>query len=303
MLKRCLAVLMIFAALPLRAEPPRVAVDILPVHSLVARVMDGIAVPGLVMPASASPHSHAMRPSEAAALESADVIVWLGPALTPWLADAIVTLATDAHSLTLLDLGETETLAYRDGEDFEVDDHDHDHAHGDHGAPDPHAWLDPENAIAWLRVVADALADADPENADHYRANAKAGAAEIAAVAADLVTTLAPMHDTPFLVFHDSTQYFEARFDLAAAGALSLADGAGPGPAHVAELRDRVAETGVACLLAEPGTNPGLAEAVLGESGARLVEIDPLGVAFEPGPHAYPALLASLGEAFSRCVE
>ena len=45
------------------------------------------------MAPGATPHGYAMRPSEAAALEDADIVVWIGPDLTPWLEDAIGTLA------------------------------------------------------------------------------------------------------------------------------------------------------------------------------------------------------------------
>jgi len=43
-------------ATPALAEPPRVVADILPVHSLVARVMEGVGVPDLILPPGASPH-------------------------------------------------------------------------------------------------------------------------------------------------------------------------------------------------------------------------------------------------------
>ncbi|UWQ17752.1 zinc ABC transporter substrate-binding protein [Jannaschia sp. M317] len=131
------------AAAPAFADAPRVATDILPVHGLVSRVMAGVGVPDLVVPADASPHGHAMRPSEAAALEAADVVVWIGPALTPWLDGALDTLAADAQRVTLLDLDGTALRAFGD----DHDDHDHEAAsdphghedHGDHAGHDDHA--------------------------------------------------------------------------------------------------------------------------------------------------------------------
>ena len=66
------------------ADPPRVVTDIALVHALVSRVMQGIAEVQLVIPIGALPHDYAMRPSEASALEGADLVVWLGEGLTPW---------------------------------------------------------------------------------------------------------------------------------------------------------------------------------------------------------------------------
>ena len=71
---------------------------------------------------------------------------------------------------------EHEDHADGDHEDHAENEHDdhagHDHADHDHGAHDPHAWLSPENARAWLNVIAGQLSAADPENAGTYFANA-----------------------------------------------------------------------------------------------------------------------------------
>ena len=68
----------VFGAGMALAEVPRVAVDIAPVHGLVARVMQGVGEPDLVVPPGASPHGYAMRPSEALALDRADAVFWIG---------------------------------------------------------------------------------------------------------------------------------------------------------------------------------------------------------------------------------
>jgi len=116
------------------ADALSVAVDIAPLHSLVARVMNGVGSPELVIPAGASPHEHTLRPSEASALENADVVFWMGEDLTPWLEDAVETLAGDASVTALLDVDGTVLLDFRENALFEAHDHgDHnDHGHEDH---------------------------------------------------------------------------------------------------------------------------------------------------------------------------
>lgn len=78
------------------AEVPSVAVDIAPVHSLVARVMEAVGEPNLIIPASASPHEYSLRPSEAKSLQNADMVFWEDQELTPWLEKSIDTLSQDA---------------------------------------------------------------------------------------------------------------------------------------------------------------------------------------------------------------
>ena len=128
----CLLAPVLLAA-PALAEAPQVAVDIAPVHSLVARVMDGVAEPALIVAPGASPHEYSLRPSEAAAMQEADVVIWIGPDLTPWLEDALGTLSGDAKVLSLIDADGTVALPIRGNALFEAHDHG---AHGKDGHQD-----------------------------------------------------------------------------------------------------------------------------------------------------------------------
>ena len=96
------------------ADVPKVAVDIAPVHSLVARVMDGVGNPKLVIPAGASPHEYSLRPSEAKSLQDADMVIWIGEDLAPWMENSIETLSKNAEVITLLKESETKLLEFRE---------------------------------------------------------------------------------------------------------------------------------------------------------------------------------------------
>lgn len=301
------------------AEVPRVATDIAPVHALAARVMAGLGEPALVVDPTASPHGYSMRPSEARALSEADAVFWIGPELEPWLEDAIVTLAPEAAAVALLDTPGTTVLEFRSGATFgahahegDGDDHDTDHAHEDdhdpehgdeHAGHDPHAWLDPENGKAWLDVIAEELGRLDPQNAAAYAANAEAGKAEIDAVRADIESLLAPARGLEFVVFHDAYHYFEAHFDIPAAGAISLSDASDPSPARIEEVRETVMDLGVTCVFSEPQFNQSLVRTVTDGTGARPGIIDPLGTGIETGPDFYPQLLRSVAAEIAACAE
>ena len=295
------------------AEVPRVAVDIAPVHSLVARVMQGVGEPSLIVAPGASPHEYSLRPSEASALQEADLVFWVSPDLTPWLSGAIETLAVNANVTELLEVDGVTELPFREGALFEAhahdedehgaddhdeeahaedEDHDHaeeEHAHGDddhghedhaghdHGEHDPHAWLSPDNGAVWLNAIAAQLSAADPENAGAYFANAAAGREELVALSAEINAILEPVRGRNFIVFHDAYQYFEAAFDFPASGAISVSDASDPSPARIAEIQARVKDQGVSCVLSEPQFDPGIVAAVMDGSEARTGVLDPLG--------------------------
>ena len=301
------------------AEVPKVATDITPVHSLVARVMQGAGSPALIVAPGATPHGYAMRPSEATALEAADIVIWIGPELTPWMQNAIDALAGDAHTIGLLDAPGTKTLPFRQGATFAAHDHAADDAQDDHADHDdhahdaqahdahaqddvdPHAWLDPENARTWLTRIAGALAEHDPDNAALYTANAEAARDEISALEIEIAQQLETVADLPFLVFHDAYQYFETRFDLPAAGAISLSDASDPSAARIVELRDLAQSRDIACVFAEPQFDPKLVETVFG-GVARHGVVDPLAIGVTPGPDLYPTLMRDMGTALRDCL-
>jgi zinc transport system substrate-binding protein len=290
-------------AAPARAEVPRVATDIAPVQSIVARVMEGLGAPDLVIPPGASPHGYALRPSEARALQDADLVVWIGPALTPWLADPIDTLAPDAVHLALEDAPGVELLPAGTGQGIEPHvDGDDGHDHDQEGTVDGHLWLSPGNAAAAARAVAAALAESDPDNATAYAANAEAFGREIADLSAAIDAELAPARGRPWLVFHDAFRYFEDAFDIPASGSIVLQEGVEPGAARVAALRDRVRDAGIVCAFAEPQFEPRLLHTIVEGSDVRLGEIDDIGAALPPGPGLYPALIRSIADGLRACL-
>ncbi|MCK0715207.1 zinc ABC transporter substrate-binding protein [Chromohalobacter sarecensis] len=304
------------------AAVPSVAVDIPPVYSLVDRVMGDLGSPHLLIQQGASPHRYAMRPSEAEALENADAVFWIGEDLTPWLTHSLDTLGDDALSVELMDLPETQTLEYRQGATFEAHhhdhadhdhghshdhDHDHDHQHQHDHAHDglnPHAWLDPENAQAWLGIIADSLAQLDPAHASTYQENARLGEDELATLTKALQQQLANAHDADFIVFHDAYQYFENRFDVAAAGAISLGDARKPSPSRIQALHTLVEKHDIDCVFSEPQYNPELVKSVFGDTGVNTsIVIDPLGTDLTLGSELYSQLLHQLADAVSQCTQ
>ncbi|WP_407473418.1 zinc ABC transporter substrate-binding protein [Sulfitobacter sp. PM12] len=137
-MRRLLCTTLLFSAGLAHAEVPRVATDIAPVHSLVSMVMQGAGSPDLIIPPGASPHSYAMRPSEARAVAKADLVVWVGPSLAPWLEEPMSSLAQGAERLTLQDVEGIRLLTNRSGVAFEAHDHGDHEGHDDHDDHDDH---------------------------------------------------------------------------------------------------------------------------------------------------------------------
>ena len=307
---RILALALLFAAAlqPSAGAAPNVVADIAPVHSLVARVMEGVGGPSLLVEPGRSPHGYALRPSQARDLEGADVVFWVGAPYEPWLARALPRLAPRALAVPLMEAEGVRQLARREGAAFEAHDHGGEHGdgahgdggHGDHGGADPHVWLDPLNAMAMTAAIAAALAEADPANAETYRTNAAAARGELRALTQEVRARLSGVEGR-FVVFHDAFHHFEARFGVEAAGSVSDTDAVAPGAARLSAVREVVA--GADCVFTEPQMPSRRAEAITRGTGARVATLDPLGVDHTPGPGLYPAVIRGLADALAECLE
>ena len=279
----------------------RVVASIKPVHSLVSAVMAGVGEPYLIIRGASSPHTFTLRPSDAAALEEADIIFLIGDAMETALAGLVDRLAGQTLVVALADAPGLVRRLFREGGEFEAD-HEHDDGDEDHGPFDMHLWLDPINGGVMAGVIASILADADPANAAAYEANAEALRQRLDALTEELAAYLVPARGMPFIVFHDGYRYFEDRFGLTAVGSVVVSPGRPPGVRRMFELRDRVQSLGVACVFDEPQFDRRLVQTVIEGSEVRAGTVDPLGAAIEDGPGLYVTLLRNMAASFKACL-
>lgn len=285
---------------------PKVVATIKPIHSLVSAVMEGVGAPYLVVKGAASPHTYALKPSDASAVEAADVVFWTGQGMELFLADKLPTLAPKARVVALGDAEGVTHLPIREGGMFEDHEHDHD-SHADHAADedgevDMHVFLDPMNAKAMVQAISDALAEADPENASTYATNAAREAVLLDELTAEIKTSLDPVRDRPFVVFHDAYQYFENRFGLSAAGAITINPDVPPGAERVADIHAKLSALSAPCVFAEPQFEPRIIDVLIEGTGAKKGVLDPEGANLAEGPGMYPELLRQLAKAMTACL-
>ncbi|MCX7565110.1 zinc ABC transporter substrate-binding protein [Sulfitobacter sp. F26169L] len=294
-MRRLFAILLLLSSPAAARAAPEVVVDIAPIRALVAQIMEGVGEPAQIIPTGSSPHDYAMRPSEARALRNADLVIWVGPALTHWLEEPLDSLAGDAGRMTLMSLPLTHKLPLREAD---TDAHDHSHSHEHEGDTDPHGWLSPLNAAVWAEAVAEKLAQIDPENAQIYAANWQTLRGELAALVRELDALFLPYRETPFIVLHDSFHYFEAAFDIEAQASIIPADGSSPGPARLKALRDDLAEHPVVCAFTAPQENDALLRTALAEQGTHIAVLDPMG----DGEMSYATLMRRFADDMVSCL-
>ncbi len=299
-----------FGVTSVQAEDLAVVTTIKPIHALVAQVMGTVGEPMLLVGGTSSPHTYSLKPSDAQALNRARLVFRVSEDIEPFTRKIVAALPSSVKVVTLADAPGVVRLEKRRGNTFEA--HHHAGEHHDEDGDDDHAeakpvrdghvWLDPNNGIAIVREIARALKEALPDQAATFDANAAAAIAEIEAAAKEIDAELAPVKDRPFVVFHDAYQYFEERFGVSAAGAITISPDVQPSAKRLAEIRQKIKALNVRCVFAEPQFKSKLVATVLEETGAKAGTLDPEGASVAAGPHGYTTLLKNLARGLTSCL-
>ena len=287
----------------------KVVTTIKPIHSLVSGVMDGVSNPTLIIEGSNSPHNFSLKPSHAKMLEEADIVFWIGEDLESFMEKPLNSLAKNAVQISFMDLKSIEKLKFREMSDH--DDHDDHHGHEDeedddsshdghnHGEFDAHIWLDPVNAKVMISEIAHELSELDPSNKSNYEKNAEKMISSLDDLI-DRVSTIIPKNPS-FIVFHDAYQYFENRFNIKAAGALTLNPEVLPGAKQIAEIQELIEHDSVKCIFSEPQYNPKIVEMLSADMKVSTSVLDPLGADIDTGPKMYNNLILQIANSLKDC--
>ena len=310
-----------------------VVASVKPVHSLVTAVMEGIGAPVLIVKGAASPHTYALKPSQAEQIEKADLVFWMGHSLETFLEKPLESLASKAVVVELMDSHGLKKLEMREGGGFdehdhdegdhkEHDDHDEDghkehedhseeehdnHAkesHDDHGHGkfDVHVWLDPENAKVMANEIMEALKKVDPGNAKKYERNTKNLVERLNRLVAEVSAKLTSVKEKGFVVFHDAYQYFEKRFGLTAVGSITVSPEVVPGVKRIKELKTKIKKLNALCVFSEPQFKPKLVSTVVEGTKAKTGVLDPLGASIQNGPKLYFILIHDMANSLNKCL-
>lgn len=219
---------------------------------------DRVAVRTLVGPGGDA-HTYQPRPSDAAAIRSAGLVVRNGLGFEPWLDRLVRSSATKAPVATASQ-GVTPRKMAEEG-----------HGHS-HEATDPHAWQDLRNGQAYAGNIAEALATADPSGADLYRRNATAFRTRLAGLDAwvrEQVATV-PAERRIVVTSHDAFGYFGAAYGVRFEAPQGMSTESEPSAAQVAALIRQVRAQHVTAVFIENMTNPALLERLSRDAGVRV---------------------------------
>lgn len=243
----------------------KVVTTFLPITLFTRAVAGDCATVTALIPPNQGPHDFQARPGDLAALRQARVLVKNGLGMESFL-DKLVD-AADNPQLVVIDSSKGVAT-------LEAAEHDGDHDH-DHGAVNPHIWLDPLRAAQQVDSIRDGLIKADPGCADGYRRNAAAFTAQLRQLNGEIARQLKPYAGQTFVAFHDFAPYFAQRYGLRVDALVDVPE-VNPAPADLQRVAAVVKRSQLRALLSEPQEGNRSFNALARDLGVKVVVFEPI---------------------------
>lgn len=251
-LRLCVVCVLALPGLSAAQAKPTVLASIEPLALIAKELLGDRANVETLLPKGANPHQYALNIRDLKKIRSAQLLLWNGPVLEPYLSKSFKSLALENVSFP-------ELLGLHP---------DHAHRH------DPHYWLGPQNALKMAAQISDRLMmDADVFEAFARRQNE---------LMSKWHAKMAPHSQQGLGVYHDGYSHLLGAFDLSQLAAVSAGEGR---PISVKErIQIQQALKGKAsCLVAEPYSEAQAAEKVAQKLGLNVIWLDPLASDVEVG--------------------
>jgi zinc/manganese transport system substrate-binding protein len=252
--RRCVlvAALALLAA-PLRADPQR-----LPVVASFSILGDLVTMVGVdrvevstIVGSDSDAHVYQPSPKDGRRLAAAKLVFVNGLGFEGWIDRLVAASKTKARVV----VASTAVTPRREGEGL-----------------DPHAWQDVANVKIYVANIRDALAEADPEGAESYQANAARYLARLGALDAEVKAAVdaIPQNRRRVVSTHDAFGYFAARYGMEFIAPQGVSTESEASARDIARIIDTVRAHKVAAVFVENVVDPRFAQRIAEETGAKL---------------------------------
>ncbi len=225
----------------------------------------------VIIPEGMEPHDFEPKAKDLAFLSQADVLVYNGRGMEFWLDNALNAVQNRRLIKIEASYG-VKTIKANQHDDT----HNHENAkHNDseHQGIDPHSWLGLSSAKIMVRNIANALSDADKENASFYQANAKAYIAKIDKLLYSYKAKFKSIKNKRFVTGHAAFAYLCNDFHLEQNAVRGVFSEGEPNAKQLAQLVEYCKENNIKTIFTEKAASPQVSQTLAKEVNAKVQEI------------------------------
>lgn len=272
-----LVLLFIFYPGPVRAavrserRPVRIVATLFPLAEFARQIVGERGEVHTLIPSGAEVHSWKPRPSDILRVNKADLFIYIGAALEPWVDDILKSV--DRNRLTVIEASHGLDLIQRTDR---VHHEEEEHVRGDGEAVDPHVWLDFEYDQTIVEDISRALIGISPEDREVFQANAAVYRARLEELDQRYAARLADCEGMVFVLGgHAAFGYLARRYKLRQISLFGLSPDARPTPRQMIRVVDQAREHRVRVIFFEVQVSDELAEIIAREAGVGTDVLNP----------------------------
>jgi zinc transport system substrate-binding protein len=251
----------------------KVVASIFPLYEFSREVGGDAADVTLLLPPGLSPHSFEPTPRDIKLIRDADIFIFNGAKMEPWLDDVIS--GKDNRDLIVVDAGDgVKSLMVSDGHD--------DHDGRDNGdslrGVDPHFWLDFDNAQMQVNNILKAYIEVDQDNSALYEERARAYNERLTEL--DLLYKDALKNCSVNDIIssgHFAFGYMARRYGFDHHSVFDISHGTEPTPKKLIEIIETIKGEKIKYVFAEELVDSRLARTLREETGAEILLVSPAG--------------------------
>lgn len=235
----------------------------------ITKGVPGVEVINMTKPQTGCLHDYQLTPEDLKTLEKANAFVINGAGMEAFLDKTI----KQQPQLKIIDASKNlELLKDETGEE------------------NPHVWVSVSNAILQVKNIAEQLAAVDTQNAAQYKNNAAEYVKKLEALQDTMHKSLDGIQNKDIITFHEAFPYFAKEFKLNIVSVIEREPGSEPSPAELEDTINKIKESHIKALFAEPQYSSKAAQTIAQETGANVYTLDPV-VTGEAKPDAYDAYI------------
>lgn len=237
----------------------RVVTTLFPLYDMARNIGAEKAEVSLLLPPGVEAHSFEPKPGDIVKINEADIFIYTGKFMEPW-AEAIIEGAANKNLIVVdasLGTKKISTAADVKGEQTV--------------SPDPHIWLDFDNAKIMLGNILEAFREKDSAGKNFYDRKAADYINRLTELDSAYRNTLATCKSREIIYAgHYAFGYLAARYGLKYMAAQGVSPDAEPTARDLAKLVDQIRKDKIRYIFYEELSSPKIAETVAGETHVKM---------------------------------
>lgn len=245
-----------------------------PITMILQEIVGNKAVVETMVPVGASPHVYTPTPTDVKKAGKVKAFFYVAANYDGWSSN--ITSKTKIEVIKLVP--KALLKQYSAGDVCEHGNHNHsEKVDSTSSNIDAHFWTDPMTVKEFIPALVDTLSKIDPDNASTYRTNADIFMKRLIVLDKQVYDLMKDLRGKNVFLYHPSLNYFLERYGLVYAGTIEEIPGKEPSAKFMAQLINKIKESGTKAVFSEPQLPEKPAKLISEDAGVRLYMLDPIG--------------------------